>query len=122
MDLKSITLIESIYLFYMFFIFKTSYSFNMAIFDKETQSIGSFFIHDTNHYQNKICDFGRVLAVIAIILAWIRYYYRNIDSTTYTIGFDVVCVILALLMNFNALVYILPLILGEYYVINMIDI
>ena len=34
MDIEYITLIESIYLIYMFFYFKTNYSFNLAIFDK----------------------------------------------------------------------------------------
>lgn len=121
MDLKYITLIESIYLLYMFFYFKTSYSFDLAIFDKETQNLGNFFIHDTGYNENKICKFGKYMAVVAIILAWLRVYYWNTDKDsmiTYTIRFDGLCLILALLMNMNAVVYILPLIIGEYYIVN----
>jgi hypothetical protein len=105
----------------MFFYFKTNYSFNLAIFDKETQDLGSFFIHDSGHYQNKICTFGKYMAIVAIILAWLRVYYWNTNKEsiiTNTIRFDVLCVILALFMNMNAVVYILPLMMTEYYIIS----
>jgi hypothetical protein len=122
MDLKFITFIETTYLFYMFFIFKTNYSINSAIFNDEIQNVNSFFVHDTNKKENKICDFGRVLAIIAIILAWIRVYTKNNEKIiTYTISFDVLCILLAFLMNLNAVVYILPLIISEIYIINNID-
>jgi len=72
MDIKFITIIESIYLIYMFFIYKTNISFNFALFDKQIQSWGSNFIHNSNKYENKICNFGKLLAIIAIILAFYR--------------------------------------------------
>ena len=119
MDIESITYFESTYLIYMFFLFKTRYSFDFAIFDKEVQSINPFFIHNTGFYENKICSFGKIMAIIAVILAYLRVYNRNNKNVvTYTIGFDVICITLALLMNFNAVVYILPLILTEYYIIK----
>jgi hypothetical protein len=123
MDIESITFLESTYLFYMFFYFKTTYSFDFAIFDKEVQSINPFFIHDTNDYQNKICGFGRLMAIIAIILAQVRIYNKdNKNIIPYIIGFDVFCIVLALLMNFNAVVYILPLIASEIYLAKNINI
>ena len=123
MDIEYITLIESIYLIYMFFYFKTSYSFDLAIFDKETQNMGSYFIHDTGYNENKICKFGKFMAIVAIILAWLRVYYWNTNKDqliTYTIRFDALCIFLALLMNMNAVVYILPLIISEFYLIQYI--
>jgi hypothetical protein len=124
MNIEYITLIESIYLIYMFFYFKTSYSFNLAIFDKETQNMGSYFVHDTGYNENKICKFGKNMAIFAIILAWLRVYYWNTNKDviiTNTIRFDALGVILALLMNMNAVVYILPLIISEYYLIQYIS-
>jgi len=118
MDLPEITLLESTYLFYMFFLFKTNYSFNYAIFDKDIQSVNPFFVHNTNKYENKICNFGKVMAIIAIILAWYRVYNINEYSKNINIGFDIVCVILAGLMNMNALIYILPLVITEIYIIT----
>jgi hypothetical protein len=123
MDLEYITLIESVYLIYMFFLFKTTYSFDLAIFDKETQKMGSYFVHDTGYNENKICTFGKYMAIIAIILAWLRVYYWNTNKQTIitnTIIFDGLCIILALLMNMNAVVYILPLIISEFYLIQYI--
>ena len=123
MDIEYITLIESIYLIYMFFYFKTTYSFDLAIFDEETQNMGSYFIHDTGYNDNKICKFGKNMAIFAIILAWLRVYYWNTNKDqliTYTIRFDALCIFLALLMNMNAVVYILPLIISEFYLIQYI--
>jgi len=118
-DITNITLAESIYLFYMFFIFKTSYSFNSALFNKEIQSLSSFFVHDSGYYENKICDFGRVMAGIAIILAFIRLnYIDNSSVASITITFDVICLILAALLNTNALIYILPLVMCEIFIIK----
>jgi hypothetical protein len=107
----------------MFFYFKTIYSFDFAIFDKEVQSINPFFIHDSGFYENKICGFGRLMAIIAIILAQVRIYNKdNKNIIPYIIGFDVFCIVLALLMNFNAVVYILPLIVSEIYLVKNINI
>jgi len=117
MLLLTITLFEIIYLFYMYFIFKTSYSFNLAIFNDQVNNLGSFFIHDTNIYQNKICLFGKYMAILAIILAIIRLNYKSIRQTsTFNLIFDILCLVLATLMNLNALVYIIPLILCEIYI------
>lgn len=118
MELKIITLVESIYLFYMYFLFKTNISFSSAIFDKHIQNSGSFFIHDTNTYENKICGFGKIMAIIAIILAFLRINYIKSDSIIYkTIIFDFICLTLAFLMNLNAFVYVIPIILCEIYII-----
>jgi len=121
-SIKLITLFESIYLFYMFFLYKTNYSFNYAVFDKHIQSMGDFFVHDTKYYENKICMFGKYMAILAIILAWIRVYYiNNKNIYTYTIGFDIICIILAILMNINAFIYIIPLIFTEIYILGEVN-
>jgi len=118
MQLESITIFEVIYLFYMYFLFKTNVSFSSAIFNKDVQNSGSFFIHDTNNYENKICGFGKIMAIVAIILAFVRLAYKNSDSIIYkTIIFDLICISLAFLMNLNAFIYIIPLIICEIYII-----
>jgi len=124
MYLFLLTCLESIYLYYMFFIYKTNYSFNFALYDKEIQSMGKFFVHNDGQFSNKICIFGKYLAIIAIILAWIRVYtFNNSNSSNIfdiTLGFNLICIILALLMNLNSFVYIIPLILSEYYILTNI--
>ena len=117
-QLEIITLVESVYLFYMYFLFKTNISFSSAIFDRDIQNSGSFFIHDTNTYENKICGFGKIMAIIAIILAFLRINYIKSDSIIYkTIIFDLICLSLALLMNLNAFIYVIPILICEIYII-----
>jgi hypothetical protein len=88
------------------------------MFDKQVNSMGSYFVHDTGRSENKICLFGKFMAVIAIILAFIRLSSNNKPSLFYiTLIFDIVCLLLASIMNLNALIYIIPIILCEIYII-----
>ena len=117
--LLAITLFEIIYLFYMFFIFETSYSFNGAVLDKLVNDYsGPFFKHDTysGAYENKICDFGRSVAIIGIILALIRLKYNSKDTFRFNLIFVLLCLFLATLMNLNAVVYMIPIIILEIYI------
>ena len=125
MDIKFITIIESIYLIYMFFIYKTNISFNFALFDKQIQSWGSNFIHNSNKYENKICNFGKLLAIIAIILAFYRLellkdYQNKLIVLHGTVFFDILCIFLSIIMNINSFIYIIPLLISELMIINMI--
>jgi len=120
-----ITIFESIYLLYMYFVFKTKYSFSSAMLDKQVQTLGSFFMHNTNKYENKICLFGKLMAIIAIILAFIRLYLisdYSYKSTLFykTLIFDSICLSLALIMNLNAAIYIIPIIVCEVYFIYLL--
>jgi hypothetical protein len=119
-----ITFSEVVYLLYMYFIFKTSYTFSGASFEKQTESLGQMFVHDTGHYENKICVFGKIMAIIAVILATFRanvlinYPTSKNVVIAATIGFDLLCISLAYIMNLNALVYIIPLIFAEVYLFS----
>ena len=114
---SNLLIIETIYLIYMFFIFKTKYNFNSAVFEKETENLGSLFVHNTNVYENKICVFGKIMGIISIILAWIRFSVLKQKSENVlfiSIQYYILCITLALLMNLNAFIYIIPLIIMEF--------
>lgn len=122
-----VTAIEAVYLIFMYFIFQTTYSIRGAPLEKQTQAMGAYFIHDTGHYQNKVCMFGKVMAVIAVFLATIRMNLLLVRPGSpvlkktivgVTIAFDVICIGLAYAMNLNALVYLLPLIPLEVYLLS----
>jgi hypothetical protein len=107
----------------MFFFFKTKVGFKGSILDPS--SLGDLFIHDTGSYENKVCMFGKIMALIAIVFWIVRLYLMN--SPEYksalfniTLGFDVLCILLAAIMNLNALVYILPIIPVELYFLNQL--
>ena len=83
-SLYILTILESAYLFFVYFLYKTTYTFGTARFDKETQALGSLFVHDTKTYENKVCAFGKIMALIAIILGVARLYFLK-TKTDFTI-------------------------------------
>ena len=102
-----ISILESIYLVYMFLFFKTSIDFNVLASLK-----GWLFEHligDT--YNNTVCLFGRIAIFLLIFVLIMRDF----------INFPPVCPNLLgvagflSLINLNALVYLLPVILFECY-------
>lgn len=127
MFLEFLTLVESLYLLFMYFVYKTKYSYGQAMYDKETQRLGPMFVHDTGHYENKVCMFGKVMALIAVLLAAIRLYFMqqgnsrtNTTLLTTTLIFDAICIFLAYIMNFTAFVYLIPLLVAEPYFIYLL--
>ena len=117
MNYTMITLLESIYLFYMYFIFETKYNISTALLDKAVNKLGPFFVHNSPH-GNKICDFGRVMAIISIFLGFVRLHYLDHPITLrYILGFDLSCLLTAFLMNMNAFIYLLPLVITELIII-----
>jgi hypothetical protein len=116
-----VTILQSLYLLYMYFFFKTTYTFSGAHYERAVQEMGGMFVHDTGVYQNKVCQFGKIMACIVIFIWQIR---ANVPSdykkymVYFSLGFDLLCLVLAYIMNLNALVYILPLIVGEIYILH----
>lgn len=109
-----ITAIESMYLLYMFVVFKTTYSFGTAVFDKTTQALGPLFVHDTGEYENKVCLFGKAMACVAVIVWSVRGIMGR-RAVIPAVIFDVVSLFLAYMMNLNAFVYVVPLVFSELY-------
>ena len=112
----------------MYFVYKTKYSFGEGVYDKKIQSLGSFFIHDTGEYENKVCAFGKVMAIVAIFFGILRVYLFYLckrdeciqSILTWSVAFEVVCCSMAYLMNLNALFYILPIAFVEVYILYTI--
>lgn len=108
-----VTVIESLYLLYMFFIFKTTHSYSSALFDSHIQGF-ALLRHNTGAYENKVCLLGKILAVVAVLLFFLRLTKRIPPS--YVIVFNIFCIFVALLLNLNAFIYICPLIFSEMWI------
>jgi len=117
-----VSIIEVLYLIYMFNFFKTTIEFHHP-FEIFLTSFSDYLKHPikTGIYENKICRFGNdVSYVIAvyIILRFILYKTNSmkqsmlcmINKTLIYVAFAV-----SLLMNMNAVIYLIPLLLLEYY-------
>ena len=111
-----ITSIEIIYLVYMFFFFKTDLYIGPSIAESYMNKISQFFIHHTGNYESKICDLGRAFAIIAIGLSIVRLYIGLEKSRSWNIFFILFCLLLASILNLNALLYSIPLLFLELYI------
>lgn len=120
------TLIECIYLYYMFHIFRTKYSFHHPFEYLVNNNLSKYFEHPIgikNDNRSKICKFGRDGSLVIIIYLNIRYLilkYDLISKNKIMIFNKIVLLIIFILswMNLNAVIYFLPFILYDLYFIN----
>jgi len=118
-----ITLIECIYLYYMFHIFRTKYSFNHPFEYLVNNNLNNYYKHPIGIIDNnksKICKFGRDGAILIIIYLIIRYIILKINlisrKTIITFNKIVLLIIFILSwMNLNAVIYFFPFILFDLY-------
>ena len=100
-----LSLIESLYLIYMFHIFKTSVDFNFlprGILARNSE----WFQHILgDEYGLRICPFGRVMINFLIVLIIARNFV-TIPANTMRWAF-LISLVLSL-MNMNAVVYLIP--------------
>ena len=107
MNILHISLLESIYLIYMFLFFKTNIDFN--VFDTPK---GWWFEHLVgNHYGLRICPFGRIAIFVLIFILLIRNF---IYIPAFIIKIILLISIILSFMNLNAFVYLIPIWIIEY--------
>ena len=106
-----ISILEGIYIFYMFVLFKTSYSINHP-FEKDWNI--SMLKHPiSSTYESKICPLGKITGVF--LLLWFIFRYKIKNNNRYNILILTVVGVSSLLLNLNALVYLLPILFIEYF-------
>lgn len=120
--LLCITIVESFYIFYMYNLFKTTFSvhhpFEVLL---QKQNMYDFLKHpvSTGAYESKICLLGNIVSYVLIVWLWIRLYIKDTKKLFVwnTVLFTIVAVC-ALLMNMNAFLYLLPVFLYEWFVVK----
>ena len=119
-----ITITEAIYLIYMYNYFKTTKSFHNpleAILNNRVFS--DFFKHPmySGEYESKICKFGNLIGFLLAFWVILRYFinkhYPKINDKVKLINKTIFTLVLigALLMNFNAFIYYIPIFILELY-------
>lgn len=120
-----VTILEIFYLSFMFIYFKTRISINHPLEYVITNKMGNYFEHPISdcEYSNKICPFGKMAIKILIIYLILRllviksnYFYFN-----YLKKLNIFILIVALilsLMNMNALLYLIPFIFLEVFLLK----
>jgi len=108
MDRIKISIIESLYLVYMFHFFKTSIDFNILSSPK-----GWLFEHLTgDEYGLRICPFGQI-AIFALIFVLIARHFYEIPENF--IKFALLVSLVLSFLNLNAVVYLVPIWIVELY-------
>ncbi len=103
-----LSILETIYLFYMFYFCETSIDFGIT-----PSPDGYWLQHVTgNEKALRICPFGRVAILFLIALLLGRHFTHSITPTYIQIAL-IIAFILSLI-NTNALLYLLPIFLIEY--------
>ena len=121
-----ITIIETVYLYYMFHIFRTKYSFHHPFEYLVNDNLGNYFEHPIGIYDNnksKICKFGRDGTLVLIGYLLLRYLLLKINlisKNKIMIFNKIVLLIIFILswMNLNAVIYYLPFTLFDLYYVN----
>ena len=106
-----ISILQSIYLLYMFRYFKTTVNFDIL----KIHYANKYLNHNiTNSYGLKICPFGRDIIFLLVGILLFRNVYKI--PQTYIYYSLYIALGLSLLMNWNAFVYILPVYVLETYI------
>jgi len=109
MNLLVISILETIYLLYMFLFFKTRIDFNIF-----SSSENWWFKHLVGkEYGLRICPFGRIAIFVLIFILLIRNY---INVPNYILNIILIISFLVSLMNMNAIAYLIPIWLIEIYI------
>jgi len=105
--------VESFYILYMFFLFKTKHSFRSPL---EYTHVSDYMYHPTTSetYDNKICRFGKDVSIIlALWIIFGQYYFNKISIMLPNYIIFLIVLIFSIFMNMNAFVYILPVFIYE---------
>ena len=106
-----------LYLIYMFNFFKTSYSISHPLEFYLISNLNDYFKHPiySGEYESKICPFGHNIIWILVIYLVIKIYYKIPNKIN---NLSIIITFILSLMNFNALLYLIPYFIYEFICIQ----
>tara|TARA_B100001093_G_scaffold274816_1_gene262704 strand:+ start:1408 stop:1803 length:396 start_codon:yes stop_codon:yes gene_type:complete len=121
-----LSLVEAIYVVYMMNFFKTKYSLAHPL----TYFENKMLYHPIGKSDKPICNicplgnYGSIAIAVYVILRWILFVKLNKSKDRKNLKlfsiFALVLVILLCMLNFNAVVYLIPYFATEIYIIRNI--
>jgi hypothetical protein len=112
-----ITLIESIYIYFMYNLFKTKISFHNPIETYiQNKNISHFLKHPVYNgsYESKICPFGKFVSIVLIIWLYVRLYFKKEEIIKINYLIFILIFIGSFIMNLNSFIYFLPIYIYEF--------
>jgi len=116
-----ITTFESLYMYYMYNIFKTKYSIHHPLEWIIGNSKYNVIKHpiDTGLYESKICVLGKLVSILLILWIWFRFLLRKFVKNNFVQKINlfifIIVALCSLLMNINAFIYYIPIYVYEIF-------
>ena len=114
-QLLLISIIEAVYIYYMFNYFKTTFSIHHPL--EYLMENSAYLKHPiyTGEFENKICDFGKNASILIGCWLIVRNFI-DYDKIKEINNILINIILIGTFMNMNALLYYLPIfILEKYY-------
>ena len=112
------SIIESVYIFYMYNLFKTSISFHSPLeLFIQNKNINNFIKHpiSTGIYESKICPLGNYVSILLILWIILRIFLKKnivkINNFIFSIIF-----ICSFILNINSFIYFIPVYFYEFLI------
>jgi hypothetical protein len=113
-----LSILEGLYIMYMFIFFKTKYSLEINRDIVKKLGLSKMFSHPTKKSEipkSQICLFGKYGSVFIFFYLILREFVSLPKNTNLFVFF---IIMLLCMMNYNAVVYMLPVIVVELYMAN----
>ena len=112
-----LSIVQAIYIFYMFRYFKTTKFFHHPLeILLQRNTFSNWMKHPISDdtYSNKICPFGNFMGIVLAI--WIMYveFYPSPEIFILNKIVWILTAIVSLITNLNAFVYLIPCLIIEY--------
>ena len=127
--LLEVSIMEGIYIIYMFVFFKTCYTveFNKLGSNMITELLskelnidsGILFDHPIERSdiaESQICMFGKYASIVIFIYLIVRNYLKRLNKIN---SYVIIIIFIFCFMNYNALIYMLPIFMLELYMTNI---
>ena len=120
-----LSIVEGFYVIYILRYFKTTQSFAMyerglisGLFSGEIKNYLTHNIYNTDKPKHHICAFGRDASLLLGLFFFVRAYYITKKLSWNWTRNNIVLFIffIGCFLNFNAVVYMLPILLAELYI------
>ena len=113
-----ISIIEAIYIYYMWNIFKTEKSFHNPLeIIIQKKNIYNFVQHPISNgiYESKICPLGNLVSKILVIWIFLRLFLNKKIMLKYNKIIFITLFVCSLILNMNSFIYYIPIYLYEFY-------
>ena len=113
-----ISIIESVYIFYMYNLFKTKTSFHSPLeILIQKNNINNFIKHpvSTGIYESKICPLGNYVSILLVLWIISRNFIKKniIPVNNFIFSIIFIC---SFILNINSFIYLIPVFLYEFFI------